>query len=210
MPSPSIKLTYFDMPGRAETIRLALHVAGVPYEFERVARDQWPSLKPKTPFGGLPVMTIDGVQYAQTHALLRYVAAIGKMEPATPIDRLKVDQIIEANTDIVTALMPSLREPDAQKKMAMRKELADTTLPPLLKGIDRALGQNATPGYTCGSTITIADISLWGLTQWFRSGMIDGIPKDLIDGYPAIAKVVQTVGEHPKVAEWVKQNPAQR
>lgn len=33
---PKLKLTYFDMPGRAGKIRLALHLAQIPFEDQRV------------------------------------------------------------------------------------------------------------------------------------------------------------------------------
>ena len=41
-----IKLTYFDLRGRAEVARLILAQAGVEYEDERIAREDWVKLKP--------------------------------------------------------------------------------------------------------------------------------------------------------------------
>ena len=40
------KLTYFDMRARGEIVRLVFAAAGVQYEDNRVAMDQWPTLKP--------------------------------------------------------------------------------------------------------------------------------------------------------------------
>jgi glutathione S-transferase len=55
------KLIYFDAPvSRGEECRLALHVAGVDFDDVRIKREDWPALKPKTPFGSLPVFELPG------------------------------------------------------------------------------------------------------------------------------------------------------
>lgn len=43
--SKKYKLTYFDIRGRAEPIRLLFAVAQVPFEDKRIAGQEWPSLK---------------------------------------------------------------------------------------------------------------------------------------------------------------------
>ena len=55
------KLTYFDFSGsRGEECRLALFVAGVDFEDNRLPHDRWSDLKDSTPFGALPVLEIEG------------------------------------------------------------------------------------------------------------------------------------------------------
>ena len=55
------KLIYFDAPvSRGEECRLALHLSGVDFEDVRIASGDWPALKPKTPFGSLPVLELPG------------------------------------------------------------------------------------------------------------------------------------------------------
>ena len=41
-----IKLTYFNVRGRGELSRLILQYAQVPFEDNRIAREEWPKLKP--------------------------------------------------------------------------------------------------------------------------------------------------------------------
>lgn len=53
-----VALIYFDLPGRAEVTRILLNYAGIPFEDRHVTRDQWPELKPTTPFGQLPVLEV--------------------------------------------------------------------------------------------------------------------------------------------------------
>jgi glutathione S-transferase len=73
---PKIKLTYFDIEGAAEPTRLALALAGQEYEDVRVKFPDWKELKPKTPYGQLPIVTIDdGPMRTQSGAMLRWVGA---------------------------------------------------------------------------------------------------------------------------------------
>jgi hypothetical protein len=67
------KVHYFGPGGRAESIRLLLTDAGVAFEDVHVA-GRWPEVKPTTPLGQLPVLEVDGVMYAQSHAILRMLA----------------------------------------------------------------------------------------------------------------------------------------
>lgn len=41
----SIALTYFDIPGPAEAIRLTFYIAEVPFEDQRVSRDEFAKMK---------------------------------------------------------------------------------------------------------------------------------------------------------------------
>ena len=48
------RLTYFNMRGRAEVIRLLFVLAGVTYDDRRIGQDEWAALQPsKNPFGYL-------------------------------------------------------------------------------------------------------------------------------------------------------------
>ena len=52
------KLTYFDLKGRAEPIRMLFELANQPYEDCRVPFDKWAELKPQFPFHQLPILEI--------------------------------------------------------------------------------------------------------------------------------------------------------
>ena len=55
----SIKLTYFDGKGAAELTRLILAYGGQEFTDERIKREDWPSLKEKTPLGMVPMLTLE-------------------------------------------------------------------------------------------------------------------------------------------------------
>ena len=76
-----IKLTYFDIPGAGEKIRLALLLGKIPFKDERVGFQECGELKPKTPYGQLPLMELDGEVFGQSGAMLQYagkLAGLGK------------------------------------------------------------------------------------------------------------------------------------
>lgn len=44
--NPTFKLTYFNIKGLAESIRMLFAYGGIEYEDVRIERDDWPALKP--------------------------------------------------------------------------------------------------------------------------------------------------------------------
>ena len=76
MTQPSTTLSYFDFDAsRGLECRLALTVAGVEFEDHRVPREGWATLKPNTPLGALPVLTLSAGAHHLAHstAILTYV-----------------------------------------------------------------------------------------------------------------------------------------
>ena len=80
------RLTYFDFPGgRGEDCRLALHIAGVDFGDDRLDGPAWKERKLDTPFGALPVLTVDGKgQLAQSNAILSYLGRQYRLHPTDP------------------------------------------------------------------------------------------------------------------------------
>jgi len=89
------KLTYWNFGGRAEPIRLAFFIGGVEFNDHRIAHADWPTLKPSTPFGGIPTLEVNGVTYGQSNAQLRYAGKLGGLYPADPVEALKVDELLD-------------------------------------------------------------------------------------------------------------------
>ena len=70
----NLRLTYFEMRGRAEAVRVLLHATQQAFEDCRVVTgDEWGELKPRLPFGGLPIFETGGVLLCESHAILRHL-----------------------------------------------------------------------------------------------------------------------------------------
>ena len=71
---PVIKFTYFDIEAKGELTRLLLHAGNFDFEDNRIPRSEWPGeLKKATMFGQLPMLCWDGIELAQSMAIVRLV-----------------------------------------------------------------------------------------------------------------------------------------
>ena len=119
------KLTYFSLTGgRAESTRLAFAIGGVPFEDHRVEFKDWPTLKPTTTWGSLPILELsDGRIVTQQKAILRLA---GKDAGLYPSDDLflsaKCDELIDALEDIMAKTNPIGQGLPKEEKEAKRLE----------------------------------------------------------------------------------------
>ena len=65
----------------------------------------------------------------------------------------------------------------------MRKVLAEETLPYWMGCLERSLVANGSTGFMVGTNLTIADLKLYWIIDWLTMGILDGVPKNLIDGF---------------------------
>ena len=160
-------LTYFDVRGRAEVIRLILEETATPYDEKRVQVAEWPTLKPTMPFGQLPLYAEGDVQIPQSQAIYRYLARKHKLNGANDAEHIRVDVICEAATDAIFSIMMLFWSPEFGKK---RDDYERTTLPDLLTKLEKQLVQNdGGDGYWVGANITLADFMMWHALDCIRA-----------------------------------------
>lgn len=189
----SLRLRYFPFTGRAAPIRDALNIGGIEFEDDHIPPQEFRQRRAagEFPFGGLPVLDIETdhgrVCSAQSNAILRLAGRLAGLYPADDLVRaLKVDEAMDMGEDINGLMGPSIHEQDETKRMAMRKVLAEETLPFWLGCFEKLLISNGNSGFIVGDSLTVADLKLHWIIDWLASGMLDGIPTDLVDNYPAI------------------------
>ncbi len=143
---PNLKLTYFDFHGgRGEPARLALSIAGIPFEDDRVPGADWPRRKPSTPFGSLPVLEVDGAIVTQSNGINRYVGKLADLYPSDPWQAALCDEAMEAVEDITSEVSATFSLPEDQKK-AQRQALADGPITFFLTRLQQRLNTSPAVG----------------------------------------------------------------
>jgi prostaglandin-H2 D-isomerase / glutathione transferase len=200
MTPPAIKLTYFDVEGRAEAIRLALLLSNTPFEDIRVPFPQWPEMKPTMPYGSIPVMTInDGPMIAQSKALLKMVGATYS-ESLFPREKLyDVECAMGLADDLQNAWNPcsspqkegfpeGYYQTDDGKKLTkeMREKFLGESFPKYLGYLSALIEKNEGNWLASVDGPTIADCYALPFIRGFSRGHIDHVPNNCLDSYPVI------------------------
>ncbi|HLT36120.1 MAG TPA: glutathione S-transferase family protein [Enhygromyxa sp.] len=202
MPKP--KLSYFDFAGsRGEECRLALHLAGVEFEDNRIKGPSWPELKDKTPYGSLPTFEIEGRgTLAQSNAILVYIGREHGLHPRDNWQAARHEELMCAAEELRSMVVPTLRITDPDEKRRAREELASGFLPRWGGCVERALTGLGSGPFVAGDTIHVADIKLYMVARWFSSGNVDHVPADVFGKFSRLIGVEQAVAKHPKIVEW--------
>ena len=210
-----ITLYYFKIPfWRAEVTRISLFIGDIPFQDYRIESDDYDKFKKSgelpnkkiAPFKQLPVLDVDGEIFAQTGAIARFCGKLSGLYPKN--DDFKsalIDQIIEAAQDINFLVTLSVREKDEERKKIARKILATNHLPKWFQFLENLLQQNTNSVYFVGNELTIADLAIWRLLGWLKSGLLDGIPTNILDNFENLNKLREEVYKNPKVIKWMDQ-----
>src|SRR2546425_5150498 len=174
---PKLKLTYFDFHGgRGEPARLALSIAGIPFEDDRVLGADWARRKPSTPFGSLPVLEVDGAIVSQSNGINRYVGKLADLYPSDPWQAALSDEAMEAVEDITSEVSATFSLPEDQKK-AQRQALADGPITFFLTRLQQRLEAGGGQ-YFAGGRLSVADLKVFVWIRHLRSGKLDYIPAE--------------------------------
>ncbi|XP_013148280.1 PREDICTED: glutathione S-transferase 2-like [Papilio polytes] len=197
-----VKVTYFNVKALGEGIRMLLAYGGQEFEDIRVERDNWPELKPKTPFGQLPMLEIDGKQYAQSIAICRYLGRKYGLAGTTPEEDLIIDQNLDFFNDIRLKTVAANYESDEKVKADKLEDLKKNHFPVLFSKLDQMIKENN--GFLAVGRLTWADFVFAGVYDALR--MFTHLP-DLDEKYPSFSKLRDTVRSLPKVKEFCDSAP---
>jgi len=207
-----LKIIYFNFPfWRAEVARIPLYISNTKFEDKRITSEEFSYIKENgkmtdgtiIPFSQLPVLVIDGQSIAQTGAIARICGKISGFYPESLVEAGKVDQIIDTATDINMLMRPSMREQDPDKKKLMRQELSKNDLPKYFGFLEDLLKEENI--WFAENRMTIADIAIWRLMGWLKSGVIDDIPQNITDDFNKLNRVYNEVNNNTDIKRWVSE-----
>ncbi|VDM48029.1 unnamed protein product [Toxocara canis] len=201
---PQYKLTYFDIYGLGEGARLLFHQAGVKFDDNRIKREDWPALKPKTPFGQLPLLEVDGEVLAQSTAIYRYLGRQFGLAGKTPMEEAQVDSIFDVYRDLDEELRPFLYALNGEKegdKDKLKKEVFIPAREKYFPAFEKFLAKSGSE-YLVGKSLTWADIVISDAFAIWET-----LVPDFLSGYPELKKFVERVRELPNIKKWISERP---
>ena len=196
------KLIYFDMAAsRGEECRLALTLAGVEFDDVRIARKDWPTMKPTTPFGSLPVFELEGhPPLAQSNAILVLIGRRHGLHPKDDFVAAQHEALMAHVEDLRAHLAPILRITDEADKKRVREELATGYLATWAGHAEKHLGAGP---FVAGDAIHVVDLKLYMAVRWFKRGTVDHVPTTVFDRFAKLTRLHDAVADHPRVRAWL-------
>ena len=199
---PKLVLSYFDFDGsRGEVPRLALYLAGIPFEDRRIARQDWAGLRDSMPFQAMPVLEVDGKVISQSNTINRYVGKLAGLYPKDDWQAALVDEVMDAIEDITHKISGTFAL-EGEAKQKAREALAAGPIRRFLQQLEARLKSGGGEWFV-ENRLTVADLKCFLWTRWLKSGALDHIPADIVDRQaPLLAKHLERVRQHPRIAAY--------
>uniref|UniRef100_A0A6P7H2J7 glutathione transferase n=1 Tax=Diabrotica virgifera virgifera TaxID=50390 RepID=A0A6P7H2J7_DIAVI len=198
---PSYKLTYFNFTGRAEPVRVLLRYGGIPFEDVRVEHADWPSVKPTTPYGQVPVLEVDGKKFTQGIPLARYVANIVGLVGKSNEENLEIEIAVNILSEILKTAYESHFDPDEEQKKKHLKTLHEL-LAKYLPVLDEAAKKNG--GHIGSNKLNWGDVYFVTAYEDIRNILGN---KDIVENYSGLQNVKKNVLSDKNIKEYIQSRP---
>ncbi|KAI5637382.1 glutathione S-transferase 2 [Phthorimaea operculella] len=198
---PKYVVTYFNLKSLGEPTRLLLSYGGQEFEDRRIERENFEKIKLNFPYRQLPVVEIDGKQYAQSTSIARYLGHKFGIAGANLEEDLEIDQAVDFLTDIrLKASAPMYeKDPEISKK---KKEENVKNNGWMLEKLNDIIVKNK--GHLACEKLTWADFVFAGIYDMLKFVM--QLP-ELDTKFPAFKKLQETVYSLPGVKEFAEKAP---
>ncbi|XP_067933705.1 glutathione S-transferase 1-like isoform X2 [Watersipora subatra] len=193
-----MKLTYFDIKGRAEVVRLLFKLAGRDFIDCRLTMEEWAAFKPSTPKGQLPVLEVDGKMICESNTITRYVARELNLYGSSNWEAAVVDMIVDSCSGIFEqAVHVYFAKTEEEKAEAVKKATK------VLQSTEKLTAKLKKGKFILGDEASLAETTLYSVIE-----VLQELLKDLkMDEYPTISELIKNYTEIPAVADWLKTRP---
>lgn len=188
------------------------------------------------PFGQLPILKLGDTVISQSCAIARYAAKQAGLYPIDHLQAGLSDMIVDAWRDIQDLLYGCyvdrvvekgqfiMKMRDASVKVKRLNEYFATSVPMHLEQFEQMIAQNQGASFLIGSSLTWADIAVFDMLCtldnaakfWNNPSSFlyipepDGPyqpPKDLLQPYPKLQALKNTVSQIPQITAWLQAHP---
>lgn len=192
------KIIYFDIRGRAEAIRLLLEDVGVDYEDVRVSREEWPEMRPTTPFGRVPIYREGSLEIPETYAILNHLGRQHGLLGVDRASRIRCDVTVEAFRDYgnrVATVFGALSGASDEARAAFVQE----ELPDRMAALESFYTEGkAGTGFWAGESATVADFVAFCSIE----GIQNQSPKALSD-FKGLQEFQARFSSRPRIRDYL-------
>jgi len=198
-----VKLTYFNLRGRAESARLVLAYAGTRYQDNRITGEEFSLIKPSLCYGQLPKLEYKGHTVYQSVSIARFLATEFGIAGRTNVEKAQVNEVVDAINDLHTAVVSAiLFEKDEKAKEEKKKKLYSETIPSGLKSLETMLVKRGGQ-YFVGNSFSWAELHFMQFVD-----LIVSQDSKVLESSPALANNVQRTRDLPNIRKWLNERPA--
>ena len=220
---PKVKLVYFDVQGRGEVARIILAAGKVEYEDYRVPiptsipfppTSEWAILKPRTPFGSLPILYWNGEEIPQSMAIVRFLAKQVGLAGNTDMEFARADTIADHTNDFWPKIIPARWAKTQEERVTEANAFLNNFLPDWLSKAENLLKKRGGLWFS-GVGLTFGDIAMEVHLDFITNpgekaflGMDNQEERAIIlDSYPLLKDNFQRVRAVPEIAQWIESRP---
>ncbi|ESO09543.1 hypothetical protein HELRODRAFT_168544 [Helobdella robusta] len=186
----TVHLVYFPVRGRAQSLKYLCKDNDIQLEEKVVQFGEWADLKPKTPLGQLPYATIDGIDLAQSNAILRYLARKHGLYGKDQNEAAKIDMLNDQQEDLRLSYLQMIYKDYEQGREPFLQKLPDG-----LKIFEKYLSLNHDgKGYFVGEKASFLDYNVFDLLDNLLV-----LSPTCLDSFPLLKAFHKRFADKPKL-----------
>eukprot|EP01132_Coremiostelium_polycephalum_P004601 gene4601-5747_t len=187
-------LTYFNVRGKGEVIRLLLNYTNTTFNNIPVDGEIQDHLRSSLRYGQLPHYhdPSTGINLVQSRAILRYIADRTNTAGRDVLERAYVDEVCESIWDVINPMtLPKTEEE--------KNRFINVIIPRFLGAWELRINENGGK-FLFGDHVTVADVSVY--YAYDNLGLL-GYGEHL-KGYPKLEQIVKEISSHPSIVNYLQ------